>query len=127
MKTIQLIESRGADKQNTQSAATALDRIIQSEHSDFISGTALMAKTRLLPSEQQTRREINRALSSPSVKMQRYGLEALTILRTSENDPDNPPSLDHSAVFENALNDIAENPAIDYDTQLLALKLLHEN
>ena len=127
VKTIQLIENQGKAGDNIQSVAAALDTIIQSEHSDFISGTALMAKIKLLPFEQQTQRDVNRALTSPSAKMQRYGLEALTVVRGSEDDKEDPVSLDHSAVFENALNDIAEDPAIDYDTQLLALKLLHEN
>ena len=114
----------------THSRVAILNTIMNAQHSDFIAGTALVAKVKLMPSEYQTRREVNRALSSPSLKMQRYGLQALAVLQSSKGAPQSGQTDEHSLeqtqLFEDALTNIADDPNVDNDTRLLALELMRD-
>ena len=111
-----------ADPKNGDSFAPALDTIISRQESDFVWGTALLAKVRLSPTN--TKSNVEQALANPSAKMRRYGMQALHLLKDHHIKIDGESSFTSDPIIKKHLFDIVNDPDMDSLTIETAFNLI---
>ena len=121
IKAIDIISTQNTDKRRK---VAALDTLIDTRQSDFIAGTALVAKANIIPAQHQTARDVQRALASSSVKMQSFGLQALTVMSQHKRGNSDKRVPINDPAFTDVLNAIIDDDNIAPEMRQSALKLI---
>ena len=108
-----------------------LDNLIQNGRSDYISGSALVAKAKLTASSEAIKDDISATITSSSAELKRYGLNALAVIIDKEiqaaeatNSPTTArPWIDRPELLT-ALNGIANDPNMRERDRENAAKLI---
>ena len=108
-----------------------LDNLIQNGRSDYISGSALVAKAKLTASSEAIKDDISATITSPSAELKRYGLNALAVIIDKEiqaaeatnGPPTERPWIDRPELLT-ALSSIANDPNMRERDRENAAKLI---
>jgi len=111
-----------ADPKNGDSFAPALDTILSRQESDFVWGTALLTKVQLSPTD--TKSNVEQALANPSVKMRRYGMQALHLLKEHHVKTGGETSFTSDPIIKKHLFNIVNDPDMDSLTIETAFNLI---
>jgi len=111
-----------ADPKNGDSFAPALDTILSRQETDFVWGTALLTKVQLSPTD--TKSNVEQALANPSVKMRRYGMQALHLLKEHHVKTGGETSFTSDPIIKKHLFNIVNDPDMDSLTIETAFNLI---
>ena len=120
---INAIPSDKVSDVNSQDTIEVLDSLMSFKNSDYIRGTALVKKSRLVQSTSDVKVDVLRALRDPSSKLRGYGLQAYAVFKTRHKNVD----IDirgNDGEFHDLLNALIDDPNADEENRALALKLL---
>jgi len=102
-----------------------LNRLTAPQNSDYIRGSAIVAKSQLVQSPSEVRLDVRQALQSSSNKMRSYGLQAYSIIKDRQsNTQENRAKWDSDDEMQDLLNTLIDDPTTNKDSRALALKLI---
>jgi len=106
-------------------AVIGLNELINFHESDHIRGNALVAKAKVVRSTEETKADIQSALSSPSADLQEFGLQAFAVTRARHNflfDSGGQWTNDEESI--RLLQALISNTDLDSETRQLAGELV---
>ncbi len=116
-----------SDATTTQSIISSLTSVINGASPAGVKGSALLAKAKLVQSEQDVRDDVFRLLDSSSAQSQQFSLRAFSTIverQARENTLENDWSED--AEFRETITSIANNVDADFGARLEAMQLMKQ-
>ena len=113
-----------ADPDTDNKLVPALDIMLSRYDSELVWGTALLAKTRLVPKDEQIKLDISEALTNSSFEIRHYALQALSVLSEHHTITETGEIYNPDPVLAAHLDDIVYDLDMDRDAVELALRLL---
>ena len=103
----------------------ALDSLISYKNSDFIRGSAIVAKSQLVQSPSEARLDVKQALEDPSNKLRVYGLRAYSIIKTRQTNSEASTELwADDEELHGLLTDIIDDPDASSEQREAAKNLI---